>query len=114
MEATADPSARWDTGCCESGSLPSPTREAASCSGLEELWPACATLLYGLGQVVALIGLGFVWAAAVGLICAVCVGGTSPTFCDSLNARNHWRGHLQGAAALMIVGIIGTIIQVRF
>ena len=54
-----------------------------------------------------LAGIGFVYALGLGLVCAVCGGGSDSTFCDSANARNHWRGHLQVAATMMIVGAVG-------
>lgn len=67
-------------------------------------------LLLGYAHFGDLIGIGFVYAGAIGLICAVCAGGTRPTFCDSANIRNHWRGHLQAAATVSAIGLIGTVI----
>lgn len=67
-------------------------------------------LLLGYAHFSDLIGVGFVYATATGLICAVCAGGTKPTFCDSANVRNHWRGHLQAAVALSAIGLVGTLI----
>ena len=54
-----------------------------------------------------LAGLGVVYAAGVGLVCAVDPGGVRPKFSDSANIRNHWRGHLQIAAAVIVVGLVG-------
>ena len=55
-----------------------------------------------------LAGIGVVYAAGVGLICAADPGGVRPTFTDPANIRNHWRGHLQIAAVVILVGLVGT------
>lgn len=52
----------------------------------------------------------FVYGCGVGLVCAVCAGGTERTFCDSINVRNHWRGHLQVAAATFVIGMLGQVV----
>lgn len=54
-----------------------------------------------------LAGIGLAYGVGIGLICAVCPGGTGPTFCDPANVRNHWRGHLQVAAAIVLLGAVG-------
>lgn len=55
-----------------------------------------------------LAGIGVVYAAGVGLICAAAPGGVRPTFSDPANIRNHWRGHVQIAAVVILVGLVGT------
>lgn len=57
----------------------------------------------------ALVGIGVAYAGGVGLVCAACAGGDRPTICDSANIRNHWRGHLQVAAGITVVGIVGAV-----
>jgi len=52
------------------------------------------------------LGIGMVFAAGTGLICAACYGGTKPTLCDPGNIRNHWRGHLRNIAAITAVGML--------
>ena len=37
-----------------------------------------------------LAGIGAVYAAGVGVICAACPKGPGSTFCDPANVRNHW------------------------
>ncbi len=59
---------------------------------------------------ITLTGLAFVYGCGVGLVCAVCAGGQSRTFCDSMNVRNHWRGHLQVASMLLVIGVLGQIL----
>lgn len=56
-------------------------------------------------------GIGLVYGLGVGLICAVCSGGTRPSACDPANIRNHWRGHLQVAAAIILTGIVGVCVS---
>jgi hypothetical protein len=58
-----------------------------------------------------LSGFAFVYGCGVGLICAACAGGIDPTFCDPMNARNHWRGHLQVAAAAFVIGVLGQVVR---
>ncbi len=57
-----------------------------------------------------LAGIGVVYAGGVGLVCAACAGGNGPTFCDSANVRNHWRGHLQIAAVVVVIGLVGAAV----
>jgi len=52
-------------------------------------------------------GLGVAYLLAVGLICAVCAGGTGRSACDPINVRNHWRSHAGVAAMMIAVGLIG-------
>lgn len=66
-----------------------------------------AGMIVGFVSFGALAGVGVIYALDVGLICAVVPGGTKPTFADSANIRNHWRGHLQVAAAMIVVGSVG-------
>lgn len=54
-----------------------------------------------------LAGIGLMYAAGVGLICAAERGGVRPRFSDPANIRNHWRGHLQIAAGLILFGLVG-------
>ena len=71
---------------------------------------AVVVLLAMVARVVSfadLAGIGVVYAAGVGLVCAASPGGVRPTFGDSANMRNHWRGHLQIAAAVTLVGLVG-------
>ena len=58
-----------------------------------------------------LFGIGLVYAAGIGLFCAVSHGGTEPTFADPMSARNHWRGHLQMAGAIMAFAAVGGIVS---
>ena len=61
-----------------------------------------------------LVGLACAYAGGVGLICAVGGGGEGPTWWDSLNARNHWRGHLQVAGVMFVVGCFGQAVAALF
>jgi hypothetical protein len=70
------------------------------------VWAARGAVSFG-----DLFGIGFVYGLGIGLICAVCAGGTEPTLSDPMNARNHWRGHLQIAAAIMGIATIGGIVS---
>ncbi len=54
-----------------------------------------------------LVGIGLVYAAGVGLVCAAEPGGVRPRLSDPANIRNHWRGHLQVAAVVILVGLVG-------
>jgi len=58
-----------------------------------------------------LFGIGLVYALGVGTICAFSQGGTEPTFRDPMNARNHWRGHLQIAAVVMLFAALGGVVS---
>lgn len=68
-----------------------------------------AGIVAGAVRAVDLAGIGVAYALGVGLICAF-YGGTEPTFSDPTNVRNHWRGHLQVAAVLVVLGLLGGVI----
>jgi NADH:ubiquinone oxidoreductase subunit 6 (subunit J) len=70
-----------------------------------------AWMLQGRAHFGDLFGIGLVYAGAIGMICAFCYGGTEPTLCDPMNARNHWRGHLQTAAVVMVVAAVGGVVS---
>lgn len=56
-----------------------------------------------------LAGISVAYALGVGLVCATCYGGIAPKAADPANVRNHWRGHLQLAATMLGVGVVGQI-----
>jgi hypothetical protein len=58
-----------------------------------------------------LTGFAFIYGCGVGLVCAVCAGGTERTFCDSINVRYHWRGHLQVAAVAFVIGMLAQFVR---